>query len=364
MNITLLHEPLRRAVTLAERVSGKKLAVESLNGIRLNTQGGSVFVTATNLDLGISVEVPATIQEEGSVVIPGNILSGILSEKGTKGDISLSLEEGNLRVKIGANSSLIKALPGDDFPSLPHVEGGSKFSIEISSFIQGLKNVSYSSSQSTIKPELSSVYITGSDNGLVFVATDSFRLGEKIIPTKVSIEGLLIPHQNIPDIIRVLDDGGEQVTVEFTDNQIAFRCDHIYLTSRLTDGTFPDYKQIIPKDYVCEVTMLREEVFSALKKTTLFTDSFNQLEILVDSKKNSVSFSSENADIGKTVEEVQATIDGEGITARFNHRYVIDCFQSLHSDSVSFHFSGPSKPMIIRGVSDQSFLYLVMPMNR
>ena len=147
-------------------------------------------------------------------------------------------------------------------------------------------------------------------------------------------------------------------------NQISFLKEGIYLTSRLIDGTFPDYKQIIPKEHKTEGVVLKYDLVNSLKMSNIFADKFSQVTFHILPKEKIFKITTKNIDVGENINNLEAVIRGDEISISFNHKYIIDCFQSIDSDSVSLSFSDMNKPMVIRGVGDKSFLYLVMPMNK
>jgi len=233
-------------------------------------------------------------------------------------------------------------------------------------FVKGLKSVWYSSSVSSIKPELSSVYVYCDGEFVVFAATDSFRLAEKRVKLKKNKDfgQILIPYKNIPDIMRVLESLNDEVSVTLDKNQISFDHKGVYLVSRVIDGVFPDYKQIIPKSSTTEVVLLKQDFANALKISNIFSDKFNQINIKVNQNQKKCEVRTKNNDVGENVSVLDAAITGEGIDINFNYKYIVDCLQSVDSDSLTLSFAGLNKPMIIFPVSDTTFRYLVMPMNR
>ncbi|MBI2618404.1 DNA polymerase III subunit beta, partial [Candidatus Kaiserbacteria bacterium] len=264
--------------------------------------------------------------------------------------------------------TVLKTHLPDDFPSLPSVEGQVTHTLLSDDVVEGIQSVGYSASRSNIKPELSSVYVYERDKKLFFVATDSFRLAEKTIHTKQKNtleESFLLPLRNALEIVRILNHvPGSDVIVKVGNNQISFECQNIFITSRIIDGTFPDYKQIIPKSHISEVIMLKQDLLNVFKKINIFSDKFGQVSIQVEPKKKSFVVSAHNSDVGETSDAIDAIVKGESVDMRFNYRYIYDCLASIHSDSVTMFFTGIGKPIILKGVSDESFLYIVMPMNK
>jgi DNA polymerase-3 subunit beta len=140
--------------------------------------------------------------------------------------------------------------------------------------------------------------------------------------------------------------------------------DGVYLTSRVIDGVFPDYRQILPKEFKTEAVVLKQDLLSSLKLSNIFSDKFNQVNFSIKPKAKMFEISSINSDVGENKTNLDATMTGEDVELGFNFKYFLDCFQSINSDSISIKLNQSSKPMVISGVSDKSFTYLIMPMNR
>lgn len=358
-------DKLKNAISLTEKVTGNHLTLPVLGSILFIASGKTLKLRATNLSLGVEVEIPAKIESEGVLAVSGGVLSNAFGNILGSENITLEGVEGNLSVKTKKSKILFKGTPHEDFPTIPIVEGES-FEIEGKNLIEGIKSVYYSSSVSDIKPEISSVYIYKNEENLIFVATDSFRLAEKKIKIKKNfdLEGILIPYKNIPEIIRIIGDTKEQVSICFNKNQISFSVPGVYLTSRIIDGVFPDYRQIIPKSFKTEVIILKQDLLNALKLSNTFSDKFNQLNLKVKPQEKIVELDAENTNVGENKTQLDAALSGEDTELSFNYKYFLDCFVSLSTDSVSLKLNDSGKPMLIQPVSDNSFTYLIMPMNR
>lgn len=358
-------EKIKNGILQVEKITGKNLTLPILSSILFIASGKSLKLRATNLSLGVEVEIPAKIEKEGIVAISGSTLAGIFSNVYQNENIFIESEEGNLLIKTKKSKIKLKGQSPDDFPTIPKVEGKT-FEIESKKLIEGIKSVYYSSSLSDIKPEISSVYIYSDDDSLVFVSTDSFRLAEKKIKIKglEEIPGILIPFKNIPEILRLFGEINDTIKVCFNKNQISFTSDDVYLTSRIIDGVFPDYRQIIPKEFKVEAIVLKQDLLNALKLSNIFSDKFNQINLSIKPKEKTFELSSQNNDVGENKTFLDAALKGEEALLGFNYKYFLDCFQSINTDSVSIRLNQSSKPMVISGSSDTSFTYLIMPMNR
>ena len=358
-------EKIKNGILQVEKITGKNLTLPVLNSILFIASGKSLKLRATNLSLGVEIEIPAKIEKEGIVAVLGTTLAGVFSNIFQNENIQLESVDGNLMLKTKKSRIKLKGQIHDDFPTIPTVDGKT-FEIESKKLVDGIKSVYYSSSVSDIKPEISSVYIYSNENNLVFVSTDSFRLAEKKIKTKGNeeIPGILIPFKNIPEILRIFGEVQNTVRVCFNKNQISFSSDNIYLTSRVIDGVFPDYRQIIPKDFKVEAVILKQDLLNALKLSNIFSDKFNQINLLIQPKEKVFELSSQNNDVGENKTYLDAAIKGENVLLGFNYKYFLDCFQSINTDSILIRLNQSSKPMVISGNSDNSFTYLIMPMNR
>ncbi|HAO64870.1 TPA: DNA polymerase III subunit beta [Candidatus Taylorbacteria bacterium] len=300
------------------------------------------------------------------MAVPANVLFGFVSQISEDENIILEVVEKNLIVSSSSGKAVINSYNHDDFPTLPVVPKEKTFHIHAKDLVKGFKSVWYSASMASMKPELASVYVFGDDNEIYFVATDSFRLAEKKIYSKKlkDVGAILIPYKNVIEIVRIIDDVSDEIEVNLTKNQISFSFGGTYITSRVVEGVFPDYKQIIPKEFTTEVIVLKQDVIQALKLATIFSDAFHQVSLKVDPAKKLFQISTRNTEVGEHVHNLAAAITGDAITIPFNYKYIVDCFQSIEADSVSFQFNGLNRAMVMRGVSDGSFTYLVMPMNK
>ena len=365
MKIECSIEKIKNALISVERSTGKNLTLPVLSTILWVAKNNTLKLRATNLNIGIEIEVAAKIEEEGTVAIRGDVLSSLFAVMQGDSNVSFELQNGNLSVKTKSNKILIKSVLHEDFPTIPNVEGDS-FEIPIKKFIEGVKAVYYSASVSEIKPEIGSVYVYPEDDMLVFVATDSFRLAEKKIKIKqkLSFDGILIPYKNTMEIIKIFDSVEGDFTITFQKNQISFSAPHIYVTSRVVNGNFPDYKQIIPKNSSTDAVVLKQDFISSLKVSNVFSDKFNEITITIKPSQKLFEIEAKNADIGENTTLLSGALTGEDVSVKFNYKYILDCFNSITSDSLSLQLSGTNRAMVIHPVSDSSFMYLVMPMNR
>jgi DNA polymerase III subunit beta len=365
MKISTTKEKLLSAILLAERLTEKKDSLPILSCIYIEC-GKDCVINATNLEAGIEITIPGEISEKGVVAVPANVLSQtIRSISGEK--ITLKTEDNNLHIESRGTKTLIKALPHDDFPKLSLSTKDKKISVSREHLLNGISMVSYAASPSMIRPELGSVYISIKSGSITTVATDSFRLAEKKIPAAAGKNDaeILLPIKHTAELVYILEHTNiDQIDLSLNDSQITIECPGMFYMSRVVDSTFPNYKEIIPKTFNTEATILKSDFIEMLRKARVFSGTDQHIGLHVYPKKKIFSATARSNDVGEMSDSIDAALTGEDVDINFHIGYLADCLSSIESESITLYFSSVGRPLIIRGVSDASFMYLVMPLNR
>ncbi len=364
MHTTINREVLLQKLDLVARISTKHVTLPVLQCVLIEVVGKTVVIKATNLEIGCEATLDATNEEEGAVAVPTQTLIQTITNTNQK-EVTLKTEGEVLVVESSGSTTNIKTFTYDEFPTIPRVTSDQQ-EINGALFALGIKTAAFAASQSSIKPELGSVFITQTkEHSLTFVATDSFRLMEKTTPQKglVLENSILIPQKNALELARVCELASGEPKLQVDDNQCALTFpDGFYITSRLTNGSFPDYKAIIPKEYVTHSTILKNDLLNAFKKTNIFLNKFFQVSMIITS--DSVTVSANSGEVGTTTESISTSTEGEELTLNFNQRYVNEPLSHITDDSIVMHFAGIGRPMVMEGVNDKTLRYLVMPMNK
>ncbi len=365
MKIGTTKEKILNSILIAERVVGKKESLPILSCILIDAQK-ELVIRATNLEAGVEIVTPADIQEKGTIAVPATILSQTM--RSINGEtVTLTSEEGNLLIESRGTKTLIKAVPQAEFPVLPTTTTKKGITLNRERVMRGLQAVSYAASPSMIRPDLGSIFITIKDGSLVSVATDSFRLAEKtIIGTGANENGeLLIPLKHALELVHILEKiDDENVTIATEDAQLVLSGGGVQFVSRVVDATFPNYKEIIPKSFATEATMLKADLTETLRKARVFSGNDQHVGLHIYPKKKIFTATARSNDVGEMSDSIDAALSGDDLDINFHIGYLSECLSSVDSDSVALAFAGPGKPLVIRGVSDTSFMYLVMPLNR
>ncbi len=365
MKVQCARDILKDALLQAERFTGKQLSLPILSHVLLLASESHIKLRATNLDLGVEISLPAKVFTEGVIAVPASILGNYLSLLPNEKQVSIELVGQNLSISSESHTTIIKCSPYEDFPSIPTVNKGGHIKMDAHTLAQGLRAVSFSAANTDIKPEFSSVHWYTDSGYLMMVATDSSRLSEKKISVKKIDDdiSLLIPIKNVNEVIRVMEGYSGMIDIYANNSQISFLHENIHITSRLIDGMFPDYKQIIPKQVVAEAVVLKDDLINTLKISQIFSGKLQQTRIVIDPKEGVFEVGTKNDEIGETSNQVSSALKGERVDLMFNQRFLLDPLQYISQDSISLSSAGTGKPLILRGVGDQTFLYLVMPIR-
>jgi DNA polymerase-3 subunit beta len=365
MKIICLKNNLKEAVCLSEKITGKNLTLPILSNILISAEDKILKLTATNLEIGIEIEIPSKIEKTGKLAIPSNIFNSFLSNLSNDENITLESQNNNLLISNLNSSTLIKGQSTDDFPILPKIDQKKEIEISVNDLILGIKSVLYSVSFSNIKPEISSIYVfSGKNIPFTFAATDSFRLAEKKFKYSFNdFQGVLIPYKSAVEILRIFEGKEGKIKLIFDNNQIFLLIDNIKFISRLTEGIFPDYQQIIPKKFTTEIILNKDVLIGALKMTSIFSSRLNEINFNIGPKNDFIIIRTSNIDTGESKVNIPAKITGEELNMVFNHKYIFECLSHIYSPQILFRFSGLEKPLVISGIGDNFFQYVVMPMN-
>lgn len=366
MEISIPHAKLIQALELACRISTKHVTLPVLQCVLLSAKDNLISLRATNLELSLEVVLPGSVTEEGVIAVPAQTLLQSLQFV-NEANITLRDDEGVLAVELEKTKTSIKSIPHEEFPTFQTQPLNGQV-INRQTFSLGIKTTLFAASVSSIKPELGCVYVQQKkEHSLTFVATDSFRLMEKTVPQKglVLDQSFLLPQKNAQEISRICDSLNEDPQMVVAENLFSlwFPNHNVFVVSRLVSGSFPDYEQIIPKEYVSTVTVLRADLLKSFKKTSIFLNKYLQVSLALSSGVG-LTVSAQNSEVGHVTDSVKAVVVGEELNLNFNQNYLADCLSHINDDSLELRFAGIGRPLVIAGVTEKSLRYLVMPMNR
>jgi len=372
MNVTLPKEKFYTGLKTVERIVGKSLNLPILNNIYLEASKNFLNLKSTDLEIGINWWGLAKVEKEGSVVVPSKILSnlvGFLPEK----PINLQLEKLNLKISCENYQTNIKCLSPEEYPIIPKTQESFKIQFDSKRFVEGLESVIDYISLSTTKPEISGIYFEFKKNQLILATTDSFRLGEKRINLKEDIKkefSFILPNKAARELINILKTKEDLVNFYYSPTQVTFEIfseevkhPEIQIVSRLIEGDYPKYQEIIPKKYITQILLPKQGFLQQLKSASLFSSKINEIKIKTDSKNKKIFIYSQNPELGEFESFLPCQIKGKDLTISFNWRFIIDGINNIKTPEIIFELNGEDGPGVIKPLNDETFIYLVMPIK-
>jgi DNA polymerase-3 subunit beta len=369
MKVIVIKSNLKDGFSIIERASGDNLNLPVLKYALVDSDGEKIKITATNLEIAISYFVSGKIIEKGRVGIPISIFNNLLNNIQTE-RLNIEKRGGKIEVITDNYKASLQTIPVDDFPIIPTLKNNTKF-IEISGLDlkESIQKVIIATQFSELRPELNSILFDYAIDAIKLVATDSFRLAERVIQRtqfKSNIEDgfkVLIPLKTAQELIRILKDD-EVVSIYNDENQILFKTENFELISRLIDGNFPDYTAIIPKNFSSEAVVDREEFMKAIKLTGVFSGATNEVKIKILEKGRVMEIYSGSSDVGENNYALPIKSNNEVEEVGFNWRYIVDVIKVLETPEMFVGFGEDNKPTMIKSPNEASYFYILMPILR
>jgi len=365
MEIIILQKNLKKGIGIVQNIIGKNLTLPILNNILLIVEKKQLKLITTNLEIAIIHWTPCKVKKEGEITVPAKLFSNLINNLPDK-KIEIKNKNNLLQIKCENFKPSIKGLEAKEFPIIPKIKDKPIIRIKASKLNQALSQIVNFTSLSDIRPEISGIFININSKQIKFVATDSFRLGEKTISFKGDKikKSIIIPLKTIQELIRILtEENEEMVEISVEQNQILFKTSNSQIISRLIEGSYPNYEQLISKKFDTSLILDTNEFLNAVKVTSLFSSKINDIRLKVMPKKSLVEIFAQDAEIGENISQVKGEIKGKDIEIIFNHRYLLDGLNNIDSDKVMLGLNGETSPGIMKPVGDPSFVYVIMPIK-
>lgn len=380
MRIETINEIFTEAINKASKIAVKNPQNPILEYIHIEVVDSSTIqISGYNLDTYITQQVFAKTNEDvskkTSLCVQGGLVLSFLSLFNKDDTVYLDINDINLKITINKQESNIRCVSAVDYPKSPFIDkDGNKDAqtLKLSSevIVEGIQAVSFASAVTSIKPELSCVMVSLQDDFLLFVATDGFRLAEKKIQIKgVDIKGfdaesfkqLLIPSKIWQDCLKVLP-SNISISISLEKGLCFIEYSEGFIVLRTISGSYPNYKAILPTSFVTNIEIKTQDLLQGLKVSHIFSDEFNYVKL--DVSDSNLSLNSKNNKVGESLSKKEIIKKGEDISQSYNHRYLSDFVSKVKGDVITFDISGKSTPSILKIKNDNSYTYLVMPMNK
>lgn len=371
MKFDCLSENLAQGLSIVSKAVSAKGSLPVLSHVLLKTDEGRVLLGATDLEMGIVTWVGAKVEREGGVTVPARLLSELVSGL-PPGKIEVSVDKGQtLRLTAPQAKSRLNGLDAGEFPPLPSSTGKRILNLSPSDFLKAVSQTSFAAARDESRPVLTGILVKGSGRQLCLVGVDGFRLAEKKLPLPQTLEeavSLVVPAPTLMEVARLGSrraegEEGIATTILPEQNQVLFDLGDIRVASRLLEGQFPDYEKIIPASFSSRAKLSTEEFLKAVRLASIFArDSARIVKLKLESE-SPLTVSAATSEVGESVSQVEAVVEGDPLEIAFNSKYLTDVLSNLGSEEVVFEAGGPLNPGTIKPADADDYLCVVMPVR-
>jgi DNA polymerase-3 subunit beta len=377
MKIICTQENLNKALSIVGKVINKNTTLPILNNVLLKTDKKGLKLYSTNLEIAVNYWIGGKIEEEGEITVPTKLFANFVSSL-PNGNVEIKTREDMVNIKCDGYKINIKGIDAREYPLSPKIEAEPFLKIESGVFKKALSQVFSSISVSESRMEITGVLLDFSDiksNKIVLVATDSYRLAQKTISVAKDninkealqvigdMESIIIPRNTISELMRDLGEEDENLEIIIADNQVVFNFGNASILSRLIEGNYPNYKQVVPENFLSTVFINIKDIFNAVKIAGFFSASSNNSVKFKLGSDNKVEISSEANEIGNNNSKIDAKISGKEIEVVYNYKYFMDGLNSIAGDEAILNANDENTASILKAASDESFIYIIMPIR-
>ena len=366
MNFSVSHELFLPRLLLAGRAVSTRSAMPSLGGILVTAGKNAVRLRATDMEVGLNLSVDAAVDAEGSALLPGRLLADVVRSLPVGEEIRLELRPEQRDVEITAGSSRfhLRTLPPEDFPRIPEFDGET-MTMPAVAFADTIERVARAASRDEVRPILTGILVSADERTLTMVATDSYRLSVKHTELEQPVPQALeanVPARALRELSRIVaSEDAEEVEIVLPGNQVLFRAGGVVLSSRLIEGQFPSYRQLIPESFDHEVRLPRAEFLDAARRVSQLAQRNAPLRLAFS--EGELAISAETPEVGDAREAMPAPFSGDALEIAFNPEFLVAGIESVDSDEVVLRLTSPLRPGLLEPLGRDDFRYLVMPIR-
>ncbi len=370
MKLTIERSALMGALGHVQNVVERRNTIPILSNVQLLAEDGSLGLTATDLDLAMVETVGADIQQAGGTTAPAHMLHDIVRKlpDGAQIELDGGGDDGRLTVRAARSKFALSCLPREDFPAMADDDLPHRFSVPAADLRRLVEKTRFAISTEETRYYLNGIYLHAPEDAPVLrgVATDGHRLAQVDVPLPdgaAVMPGVIVPRKAALEVLKLIEDDDGMVDVALSDSKIRFALDHIVLTSKLIDGTFPDYRRVIPQGNDAQMEADCKSFQAAVDRVaTISSEKSRAVKLSVNS--DAVVLSASNPEQGSGTDEVAITFNGaEALEIGFNARYLLDIASQIEGENIRFDLSDGASPTIVRDAADPGALYVLMPMR-
>jgi len=369
VKLSVMQENLARGLSVVSRAVSSRSTLPVLANVLLKTEDAGLKLTATNLEIGITYWVPGKIETDGATTVPAKLLTDLVNSlpSGDRVDLELGAGE-SLHIRCGRFESHVKGIDADEFPAIQTAGERPTTRIAQNVLRRALAETAFAAASDEARPILTGVLARFEGDQLTLAAADNYRIAVKTIPILDAVPetSVVIPARALNELARVLSDVDDPVEliIAAARNQVLFHLDGVDLVSRLIDGQFPNYQQVVPSSHTTRAILDREELLRAVRPAALIAhESANIVKLQIAGGGESGITVSANAEVGDHVGQVEASVEGDGTTIAFNARYLADVLTNVDAEQFALELNGPLSPGVFKPIGDDHYVHVVMPVR-
>lgn len=362
MKIKVDQRELAKHINIAQRGISSRTTLQILDGILLETSNNKLKLTGTDLEISIETLLDCEILEEGSIVVSSRIFGDII-KKLPSSEIIIEVEKNNINIKCENSEFNIAGNPGEDYPDLPLIAEKDSFQLPMDILKGVIRQTVFATTQDETRPSLTGVLAEVDTNSISFVALDGYRLALKKLPTNSALESkMIIPGRSLNELNKILDDREDNLKISISPGHIVFNIGDTIVYSRLLEGQFFNYKDIIRNEHKTNVIVNKKQFQDSLERASLLAKEEKANLVKLSIIDNKIIIKS-NSEIGNVHEELDSKQEGEDLNIAFNSRYLLEGIKIIESENIKLNFMGSLNPCIINGLDDEDYTYLVLPVR-
>jgi DNA polymerase-3 subunit beta len=369
VKLSVMQENLARGLSVVSRAVSTRSTLPVLANVLLKTEDAGLKLTATNLEIGITYWVAGKVDVDGATTVPARLLTDLVTSLPPGERVDLELQAGDtLHIQAGRFESHLKGIDAEEFPAIQTAGDRPTTRIAQNVLRRALEETAFAAASDEARPILTGVLARFEGDTVTLAAADNYRIAVKTIPVldPVAEISVVIPARALNELVRVLVDSDEPVDVVLAQarNQILFHLQGVDLVSRLIDGQFPNYRQVLPQSHSTRAILDREELLRAVRPAALIAhESANIVKLQISANGDAGVVVSANAEVGDHVGQVEAAVEGDGTTIAFNARYLADVLTNVEADQFALELNGPLSPGVFKPVGDERYVHVVMPVR-
>ena len=366
MKLTTKREDLVSKLSIVSRAVSTRGTIQALSGVLLRASDGRVTLSATDNDLSLETTLEAEVEDDGSILLPGRLFAEISR---SLPDATVEIEsreaEHDVEIRSAGAGFHLRVLPVEEFPNLPQPEGEPGLRIPAAALEESIDLVARAASRDDMRPVLTGVFVSASGREMTMVATDSYRLAVKRTELEADLGGELeanIPARALRELGRILSsEGAGEASISLSKNQATFEAGSILLSTRLIDGQFPNFRQLLPESYEHDVRLPRSDLLDVTRRVSQLAQRNAPLRLSLESGQLTVA--AETPDVGDARETMPAAFEGEPLEIGFNPEFLKEGIESVAGDEILMRLISPLRPGLLEPVEGDDFRYLVMPIR-